>query len=66
MEEMGDENMRECDGLDGRGTEWERNEREILIERATVYLGRNLVLGKFQKSTTVITAKTPSSSEGGS
>ena len=32
MEEMGDENMKGCDDLDGRETEWERDEGEILIE----------------------------------
>ena len=26
--------------------EWESNEREILIERATMELGRNMMLGK--------------------
>ena len=33
----------------GRRMEWESNEREILIERTTMELGRNLELGKYPK-----------------
>ena len=38
--------MKGLDGLVGRGMERERNERDILIEGAILWLGRNLVLGK--------------------
>lgn len=40
---MGDENMRERDGQVGKGTEWESNERDILVEVTIMGLGRNLV-----------------------
>ena len=33
-------------GRDGRETKWENNEREILIERATMGLGRDLLQRK--------------------
>ena len=44
---MGDENMREQDGPDRGGMEWERNEKDLLVEGLIMGLGRNLVLGKF-------------------
>ena len=46
---MEDENMREWDVRGWRGMEFESNEREILIERDTIGLRRNLVLGKFPR-----------------
>ena len=46
-EGMGDENMREWQGKEGRGTGWESNQRDILTEGTITGLGRNLVLGKF-------------------
>lgn len=42
-------NMREQDGQERRGMEGENNEREVLIERITVRLGRNLMLEKFPR-----------------
>ena len=42
-----EENMREWDGGDGKRTERESKERNILIERAIIELERNLTLGKF-------------------
>ena len=32
--------------VEGGGMEWESNQRDILIEKVTVGLGRNMVLGK--------------------
>ena len=54
--------MREWDGQGGKGTKWESNEREILIEEATIGLERNLVLGKFPRICRMTPAKTPSNS----
>lgn len=45
---MGDETMGELD-IWGRETKWENNEREMLIERVTIGLGKNLILGKFPR-----------------
>lgn len=42
-------NMREQDGQEGRGVEWKNNEREVLMERITAGLGRNLMLEKFSR-----------------
>lgn len=46
---MGDKKVREPEGLVGRGMECESNEKEILVERGTMQLGRNLVLEKFSR-----------------
>ena len=35
--------------FEGGGTEWESNERDILIERATMGLGRILVLRNYPR-----------------
>ena len=42
-----DKIMKERESQVGGGTEWEINERDILIEGAIIGLGENLVLGKF-------------------
>lgn len=52
--------MREPDGLVGRGMECESSEREILVERGTMQLGRNLVLENSQESARMTSAKTSS------
>ena len=44
-----DEHMREHDSRGGRGMKWESNEKEILVEKATMGLGSNLVVGKFPR-----------------
>ena len=44
----GEENLEEPNGPDGRKTEMENKERDILIEGAIVALGRNQALEKFQ------------------
>lgn len=57
---MGDKKVREPDGLVGRGMECESNEKEILVERDTMQLWRNLVLENSQESARMTTAKTSS------
>lgn len=44
-----DENMKEWDGQWGKLIEWESNEKEVLIKRVNMGLGRKLVLDKFPR-----------------
>ena len=44
---MGNGNMRDQEDRVARGMDRESNERVILIEGATMGLGRNLILGNF-------------------
>ena len=53
-EKEGEENLREQDGRDGRKTEIERKERDILIEGAMMGLERNLALEEFPARMTSI------------